>query len=123
MHISRSTFDFELQRRLELTCMETTHENEPSVTFCQRMSHVLRPHPCIKLLRGDKPELESSLAQADIFPICGQRDLRRLVVSDGGIEGGDQHERIVEMVLDSLFVRLDPRGASLRERATCIGKE
>src|SRR5208282_4530587 len=89
----------------------------------QRMSHVRRAHPQIKLLRGKKTELQSSLAQTDVLPIRGQRDLCRLLVSDVRVEGGDQHERNIEMLLDPFFVWLDPLGAALAEGPAGIRKE
>jgi hypothetical protein len=53
-----------------------------SLTSCQRA------HPCIKLLRSEKPEVESGLVQTDVLLVCGQRDLCRLLISNVQIEAG-----------------------------------
>ena len=45
------------------------------------------------------------------------RDLRRLVVADGRVERGDEHQRAAEVLVDARVVRLDDDGAIARPLA------
>jgi len=79
------------------------------------MRHFLGANPRIKLLLCDEAELQSSLTQTDVFAVCRQGDLRRLLISNVWIEGGHQHQRVVEMFFDPFFVRLDADRAAIAE--------
>src|SRR5277367_2173623 len=91
-----------------------------SLNSVKWMGHILRTHPRVKLFPGDKTEPEGRLAQAHVLPKCGKRNLRGLLISYMRIKGGHQHERMVEVFLDALFVWLDSHGAALREGAAGI---
>ena len=50
-------------------------------------------------------------------------NLRRLFVADMRVERRHQHERIVEMLLDALLVRLDAARAVFVKRSAALGKQ
>jgi len=65
------------------------------------MSHVFGSHSEIKPCIGRKPEPPSSLAQTDVIAVRGERYLRGVLAADVRIESGQEHQRVVEMLLDA----------------------
>jgi hypothetical protein len=85
--------------------------------------HSLRPHPFVELLRRQETKPQRGLAQAQVFLVRLEGNLRRLLVADVRIERGHQHERVVQVLPDALGVRLDACGAAIVERAGSLSQE
>jgi hypothetical protein len=66
--------------------------------------HVLRDNPFVVLLGGHEARLESGLLEGGALLVRGLGDVSSLVVADVGVEGGDQHERLVQDLLDLVSV-------------------
>ena len=49
---------------------------------------------------GDEAEFDGGFAEADVGVVGGFGDLGGVVVADFGGEGGDEHEGIVDVVID-----------------------
>src|SRR5437762_12482635 len=85
-----------------------------------RADHRFRPDPFVELLAGDEAELDRRLAQCLAGLVRGLRDLGGLVVADVGVQGGDEHERVLEVVPDALEVRLDADDAMLAKAVGAV---
>src|SRR4051812_27901470 len=95
----------------------------PVRLWCERMRHVLRPHPFVELLRRQEAQLERGLAQGEVLTVRLKRDSRRLLVADVRVERRHQHERAVKVLADALLVWLDASGATVVERAGGVGQQ
>ena len=87
------------------------------------MHHILRPNPCVELLRGQEAQSERGLAQRQVLAVRLQGDLRGLLVADVRVERGHQHERVIEVLPDPPHARLDARRAAVVERACALGQQ
>mmetsp|Transcript_23001 Transcript_23001/g.39505 ORF Transcript_23001/g.39505 Transcript_23001/m.39505 type:complete len:298 (+) Transcript_23001:194-1087(+) len=75
--------------------------------FALGMDHVGRDDDLVELLRGEEAESQSCLFQRDVLLVGLLGYLGGLVVADLGVEGGDEHEGVVEVLLDGAEVGLD----------------
>src|SRR6185312_2243107 len=67
--------------------------------------HLRRVDDAVELRLGDKAKLQGGLFQRQVVVGGVMRDLRRLVVADHRRQGGDQHQRLLHVLLDLLEVR------------------
>src|SRR5207253_2033737 len=77
----------------------------------------------VELLAGEEAELDGRLAERLPLAVGLLRHLGGLVIADVRIERGHQHERVFQVVLDLLPVRLDADHAVLGERPAGVGPE
>jgi len=59
--------------------------------------------------------LERGILETEFLATGQPRDLRRFFIADVRVERGHQHERVVEVPLDALDVRLDAARAAVVE--------
>src|SRR5579883_2609880 len=62
-----------------------------------RVGHLLRAYRLVELRAREVPEPNRRLAQGDAFAMRLLRHLGRPVVADEGVEGGHQHEGILQV--------------------------
>src|SRR5580658_2320013 len=77
------------------------------------MRHVLRPDPFVELLRGQEARLQRRFPKSEILAVGFERNLRSFLVANVRIERRHQHQRVVEVLADALFIRLDAFGATI----------
>src|SRR4029077_19010694 len=71
------------------------------------MGHVLGLDEGVEFFGGDVAEIKGGFAEADVGLMSGFGDLGGLVVADFGSEGGDEHQRILDVVIDLLAIGFD----------------
>src|SRR5262249_47584412 len=87
------------------------------------MRHFFRPNPILELLSGQVAQLQSSVLERKVLAVRFERNLGGLLVANVRVEGGHQHQRVVQMFPDSLFVRFDAHGTAIIERARGFSQE
>lgn len=87
------------------------------------MGHVLGFDEGVEFFGGDVAEFEGGFAEADVGVVCGFGDLGGLVIADFGGEGGDEHQGIVDVVLDLRGVGFDALDAVGHETVAGVGEE
>ena len=85
--------------------------------------HVFRLDFLIEFFGGEESEGHGGLFECAVFFECFLRHLRRVVVADVRVERGDQHQRVVQVVFDIVFIRFDADGAVFVERAAGVAEE
>src|SRR5438034_5775265 len=75
------------------------------------VGHVLGLDEGVEFFGGDVAELDGGFAETDLGMMRGFRDLRGVVVTNLGSEGGDEHQRIVDVAIDLFAVGLDAADA------------
>src|SRR6185295_2158078 len=79
--------------------------------------HFFGLHPRVELFWRDEAQLHRRFLQRLAGLVGGLGDLRRVVVADMGVEGGHQHQRVLQVLADALAVGLDSLHAVLAEAA------
>src|SRR6516225_1656819 len=69
----------------------------------------------VEFLGGEEAKLGGGFFEARVFVVGGFGDFGSIVVADFGGEGGDEHEGIVDVVVDGLAIDLDPEDAVIDE--------
>src|SRR5712664_4842531 len=87
------------------------------------MGHVLGLDEGVEFFGGDVAEFEGGFAEADVGVMGGFGDLSGLVVTDLRNEGGDEHEGVVDVMLDLFGVGFDSDDAVLHETVARVGEE
>src|SRR5687767_14795791 len=85
--------------------------------------HLLGSHPCVELVACHETELDRDFSQRLTLLVRSLRDLGGIVVADVRIQSGDEHQRIVEILLDAHAVRLDANDAVLAQAVGSVGQE
>ena len=87
------------------------------------MRHVLGLDEGVEFFGGDVAEFEGGFAEADAGVVGGFGDLGGVVVANFGGEGGDEHEGILDVVVDLLAVGFDAEDAMFDEAVAGVGEE
>src|SRR5467141_3746950 len=87
------------------------------------VGHVLRADEGVEFFGGDVAEIEGGFAEADVGLVGGFGDLGGLVVADFGGEGGDEHEGILDVVIDLFAIGFDAADTVLDEAVAGVGEE
>src|SRR5437762_3658175 len=87
------------------------------------VGHVLGLDEGVEFFGGDVAELDGGFAETDLGMMRGFRDLRGVVVTNLGSEGGDEHQRIVDVAIDLFAVGLDAADAMLDETVAGVGEK
>src|SRR6266436_924959 len=87
------------------------------------MGHVLRLDEGVEFFGGDVAEFDGGFAEADAGVVGGFGDLGGVVVADFGGECGDEHEGVLEVVVDLLAVGFDAADAVFDEAVAGVGEE
>jgi len=85
------------------------------------VGHVLRFDEGVEFFGGDVAEFEGGFAKADLGVVGGFGDLSGLVVTDFRNERGDEHERIIDVMLDLFGVGFDADDAVFDEAVAGVG--
>lgn len=94
-----------------------------ALRISKRLNHLRRIDPAVKFLLGEVAELEGGGFEGKAFAVSGFGDGRGFVVTDMRVEGGHQHQRIVEVFGQAFGVGTDALRAVGAERMTSIGDE
>ena len=70
-----------------------------------RMRHIFGADDFVEFFAGEVAELQGSFAQAEVLVVSLVRDLGGFVVADFRAQRGDQHQRILHVLLDALAIR------------------
>src|SRR6267142_111280 len=87
------------------------------------MGHVLGLDEGVEFFGGDVAEFDGGFAEADAGVVGGFGDLGGVVVADFGGEGSDEHEGVLEVVVDLLAVGFDAADAVFDEAVAGVGEE
>ena len=87
------------------------------------MGHVFGSDEGVEFFGSDVAELDGGFAEADAGVVGGFGDLGRVVVTDFGGQGGDEHEGVLEVVIDLLAVGFDAADAVFDEAVARVGEE
>src|SRR5882724_3276313 len=87
------------------------------------MGHVLGLDEGVEFFGGDVAEFYGGFAEADAGVVGGFGDLGGIVVADFGGEGSDEHEGILEVVIDLLAIGFDAADAVFDEAVAGVGEE
>ena len=85
--------------------------------------HFLRVEYLVKLLGGKETELNASLLKRYIVLVCLFCGLCGILITDIGIEGGDQHQRIVQVMVHLVLVCGNTYGTVLVEGYDSLGEK
>src|SRR5437879_13625805 len=85
------------------------------------MGHVLGLDEGVEFFGGDEAELDGGFAEADVLFVGGLGDFGGVVVADFGGQGGDQHQRIVDVAVDGFAVGFDAANAVLDKAVGGLG--
>jgi hypothetical protein len=85
--------------------------------------HFFRAHGGVELFAGKITELDRGGPERGVFLVGGLRDFGRLVVADFLVQRRDEHERVVEEMVDAFAVRLDADDAMLHERTASVAQQ
>src|SRR5229473_1171829 len=95
----------------------------PVLSFASLMGHVLGLDEGVEFFGGDVAELEGGFAEADVGVVGGFGDLSGLVVADFGGEGGDEHQGVLDVVVNLLAIGFDAFDAVFDEAVAGVGEE
>ena len=84
------------------------------------MGHVFRLDEGVEFFAGEVTEFDGGFAEAGFLVMRGLGDFGGVVVADFGGEGGDEHERILDIAVDDLAVQLDADDAVIDEAVASI---
>src|SRR5712692_4459578 len=87
------------------------------------MGHVLGLDEGVKFFGGDVAEFEGGFAEANAGVMSSFGDLSGLVVTDFRNEGSDEHDRIVDVLLDFFDVGFDADDAMFDEAVAGVGEQ
>src|SRR6266403_6141631 len=87
------------------------------------VGHVLGADEGVEFFGGDVAEIEGGFAEADVGLVGGFGDLGGLVVADFGGAGGDEHEGILDVVVDLFAIGFDAVDAVFDEAVAGVGKQ
>src|SRR5271167_438979 len=87
------------------------------------MGHVFWPYPVVELVGSQEAKLQSGLPKADVFQVSSPGNPGCLFVADVWIERRNQHQRIVDVLPNSLRIRFDSFGAMLVERSAAVSEQ
>jgi hypothetical protein len=87
------------------------------------MGHVLGLDEGVEFFGGDVAEFEGGFAEANVGVVGGFGDLGGLVVADFGGQGGDEHEGVVDVVIDLLAIGFDADDAVLDKAVAGVGEK
>src|SRR6266852_3147159 len=87
------------------------------------VGHVLGLDEGVEFFGGDVAELDGGFAEADAGVVGGFGDLGGVVVADFGSKGGDEHEGVLEVVIDLLAVGFDAADAVFDETVAGVSEE
>ena len=87
------------------------------------MCHVLGFDEGVEFFGRDVTELDGGFAKTNVRLVSGFGDLRGIVVADFGSEGGDEHERIVDVAIDGFAIGFNAANAVLDKAVAGVGEE
>ena len=87
------------------------------------MRHVFGLDEGVEFFGGEEAELDGGFAEADIRMMGGFGDLSGVVIAKFGSEGGDEHKRIAEVMIDLLAVGLNAGDAMIDETVARVGEK
>ena len=58
----------------------------------------------VEFLRGQVTQFKRGFAKAEMLVMCFVRDFRRFVVANLGAQSGDQHQRVLNVLLDAFAI-------------------
>src|SRR2546423_1255394 len=85
-----------------------------------RVCHLFGTDVLVELLAGEEAEFDCGLAQADALAVRVLGDLGGVVVADVGVERRDEHERVVEVLVNARAVEFDAFDAEFDEAAAGV---
>ncbi len=87
------------------------------------MGHVLGFDEGVEFFGGDVAEFDGGFAKADASVVGSFGNLGGVVVTDFGGEGGNEHEGVLEVMIDLLAVGFNAADAVFDEAVAGIGEE
>jgi len=87
------------------------------------MGHVLGFDEGVEFFGGNEAEFDGGFAEADVLFVGGLGNFGGVVVADFGGEGGDEHEGMVEVVIDAVAIDFDAADTVFDETVAGVGKE
>jgi len=87
------------------------------------VGHVLGLDEGVEFFGGDEAEFDGGFAEADVGVVSGFGDLGRIVVADFRSERGDEHEGMVEVVIDAVAIGFDAADAMLDKAVAGVGEK
>src|ERR1700684_1632305 len=88
-----------------------------------RMRHLFRNNGRVKLLPGQEAKAHRSLAQGHSFLMSLLSDLGCFVIANDWVESSDEHQRIIEMVLNLFTIRLQTFDTKFAKTIAGIGQQ
>ena len=87
------------------------------------MGHVLGLDEGVEFFGGDVAELDGGFAEADLGVMGGFGDLGGVVVADLWSQGCDQHQGMMEVVIDALAIGFDAADAVFDKTVAGVGEK
>src|SRR5256714_11848314 len=85
-----------------------------------RVRHLFGTDVLVELLAGEEAEFDCGLAQRDALTVRVLGDLGGVVVADVWVERGDEHERVVQVLVNARAVEFYPADAEFDEAAAGV---
>src|SRR3954468_5462607 len=96
---------------------------QPSALSPSRMRHLFRLVILVKRFARQKSKLNCRLAQGDAFLVSVLGNLRGVVVTDVWIQSRDEHERILQVLVNLRAVEFDTGNAVVNKAVTGVFDE
>ena len=84
------------------------------------MNHILWAYPLVEFFSSHVAEAKSFFLERRAVAVCSVCDLSSLVVADVRIERSDEHQGVIQELLDTWVVRLDTGDAVDIEGDSCV---
>src|SRR5213595_3420544 len=85
-----------------------------------RVCHLFWTDVLVELLAGEETEFDCGLAQRDALLVCVLGDLGGVVVADVRVECRDEHERVVQVLVNARAVEFYPADAEFDEAVASV---
>ena len=89
-------------------------------SLVKRMNHIFGTNPLVEVFGTDIAEAKGFFLEGSTVAVCSVCDLSSLVVADVGIQSRDEHQGVIEELLDTWVVRLDTGDAVDIEGDSCV---